>query len=103
MILVTNLVILTGFNLDVNERFAHLIEKGEMPHYSPGTDYSVIKCPRCDAEMWVGPKQQATAKRLGDGAVFRCLLCTFQEAADQGVSQLRAFPLGPDSPRRHPS
>lgn len=60
-------------------------------------EHSLINCPRCEQQGWIGPKQRLLAE-AGGGDVI-CLPCI---AADPGAPMLEVVALNPDIRRRAP-
>jgi hypothetical protein len=71
---------------------------------SPVTvEHSIIKCPRCERDCWIGPAQRRVVK-LG-GAEALCVLCMIIDEEVCAQEVLPTIALNPDIdnvPRRFP-
>lgn len=94
-----DLVLIVGFPPNVNELMAESIANGEIQPWSPGIDFSLIPCPRCGQDMWIGPTQLTTAKAEPTSRLM-CLVCSFKEMQENNVTSYTTTHLGNDSPRR---
>lgn len=67
---------------------------GDLPESPVTTEHSLIQCPRCDRDCWIGPKQRVMAT-LGGGEAL-CVFCIF---SDPGLKEQATWPIVAINPR----
>lgn len=92
-------MIISGMPVNVNKIIAAAIAAGEIERYSPGIDYTLIQCPTCQTDMWIGPTQKATYEANPSLCELQCVICAMKQNAAMGIPTI-VTNLGYDPPVR---
>lgn len=92
-------MIIGGMPVNANKIIAAAIAAGEAEPYSPGIDFTLMQCPTCQTDMWIGPNQRATYEANPGIHELQCVICAMAQNAAMGIPTY-VTNLGYDPPVR---